>query len=91
MILPSANEGFGLPIFEAGLRRLPIVCTDIPALRENAGPDATYLPLEADGAAFARAVADRLAADPIARLHRRARENEWPRVLADHVLPAIRG
>lgn len=91
LILPSANEGFGLPIFEAGLRRLPIVCTDIPALRENAGPDATYLPLEADGAAFARAVADRLAADPIARLHRRARENEWPRVLADHVLPAIRG
>ena len=88
LILPSANEGFGLPILEAGLRRLPIVCTDIPALRETAGPDATYLPLEADGAAFARAVAERLDG-PIARLHRRARENEWPRVLAEHVLPAI--
>ena len=88
LILPSANEGFGLPILEAGLRRLPIVCTDIPALRETAGSDATYLPLDADGAAFARAVMERLEG-PIARLHRRARESEWPRVLAEHVLPAI--
>lgn len=91
LILPSANEGFGLPILEAGLRRLPIICTDIPALRENAGPEATYVPIDGDGAAFARAVAERLAADPIARLHRRARESEWPKVLAEHVLPVIHG
>ncbi|HEV2250963.1 MAG TPA: glycosyltransferase family 4 protein [Candidatus Limnocylindria bacterium] len=91
LVLPSANEGFGLPMLEAGLRRLPIICTDIPALREVGREDATYLPLDADGAAFARAIEARLAGDPVARLHRRARENEWPRILADRVLPVIHG
>jgi glycosyltransferase involved in cell wall biosynthesis len=89
LVLPSANEGFGLPMLEAGLRRLPIICTDIPALREVAGDDATFVPLSGDGAAFARAIAERLAGDPVARLHRRARENEWPRILAELVLPVI--
>ena len=91
LVLPSANEGFGLPMLEAGLRRLPIICTDIPALRETGGDDATYLPVDADGAAFARAIEQRLASDPVSRLHRRARENEWPRILAELVLPAIHG
>jgi mannosylglucosylglycerate synthase len=89
LVLPSANEGFGLPMLEAGLRRLPIICSDIPALRETGGNDATYVPVDGDGAAFARAIEARLAADPIARLHRRARENEWPRILAELVLPVI--
>ena len=80
LVLPSANEGFGLPMLEAGLRRLPIICSDIPALRETGGADATT---------FARAIEDRLAGDAIARLHRRARENEWPRILAELVLPVI--
>jgi glycosyltransferase involved in cell wall biosynthesis len=89
LVLPSENEGFGLPMLEAGLRRLPIVCTDIPALREVAGGDATYVPLGGTGKDFARAIDARLTEDPIARLHRRARENEWPRVLAELVLPVI--
>ena len=89
LVLPSENEGFGLPMLEAGLRRLPIVCTDIPALREVAGGDATYVPLTGDGKAFAHAIEARLADDPVARLHRRSRENEWPRILAEVVLPVI--
>lgn len=89
LVLPSANEGFGLPMLEAGLRRLPIICSDIPALRETGGDDVTYVPVDGDGAAFARAIELRLAGDPVARLHRRARENEWPRILAELVLPVI--
>jgi glycosyltransferase involved in cell wall biosynthesis len=89
LVLPSANEGFGLPMLEAGLRRLPIICSDIPALRETGRGDATYVPVDGDGVAFARAIEQRLAGDPIARLHRRARENEWPRILAELVLPVI--
>lgn len=89
LVLPSENEGFGLPMLEAGLRRLPIVCTDIPALRENGGDEATYVPLKADGAAWARAIDTKLTTLPIARQHRRARQNEWPRILEELVLPVI--
>jgi glycosyltransferase involved in cell wall biosynthesis len=89
LVLPSANEGFGLPMLEAGLRRLPIICSDIPALRETGGDEATFVPVSGDGVAFARAIERRLADDPVARMHRRARENEWPRILAEQVLPVI--
>lgn len=89
LVLPSANEGFGLPMLEAGLRRLPIICSDIPALREVGGDGATYVPVDAGADAYAHAVETRLLADPVARLHRRARDNEWPRILAELVLPVI--
>ena len=91
LVLPSANEGFGIPVLEAGWHRLPIVCSDIPALRAVAGDDATYVAPDADGAALAAAIRGRLETDPIARLHRRSRAHAWPRVLAEHVLPAITG
>ena len=91
LVLPSANEGFGLPVLEAGLHRLPVICTDIPALRAIAGDDATYIGPDAGGAELADAIATRLAADPVARLHRRARASAWPRILADCVLPVIHG
>jgi len=91
LVLPSANEGFGIPILEAGLHRLPVVCSDIPALRAVAGADATYVAPDADARTLAAAVARCLAGDPVARLHRRTRESAWPRILAEAVLPAIWG
>lgn len=34
LFFPSASEGFGLPLLEAILHRLPVWCTDLPAHRE---------------------------------------------------------
>jgi glycosyltransferase involved in cell wall biosynthesis len=89
LVLPTGNEGFGIPIVEAGLHRLPIVCTDLPALRGLAGNDATYLRPDADGPTIARAILDRLASDPEARLRSRAKRLAWPRVLRERVVPVI--
>ena len=89
LVLPTGNEGFGIPVVEAGLHRLPIVCTDLPALRGLAGADATYLRPDADGATIARAILDRLASDPEARLRSRAKRLAWPRVLRERVVPVI--
>lgn len=89
MVLPTANEGFGIPVVEAALHRLPVVCTDLPALRELAGADATYLAPDADGTAIATAIASRLDADAEARLRSRAKRLAWPRVLRERVVPVI--
>lgn len=89
LVLPTGNEGFGIPVVEAGLHRLPIICTDLPALRGLAGDDATYLAPDADGPAIARAIGERLAADPEARLRSRAKRHAWARVLRERVVPVI--
>jgi glycosyltransferase involved in cell wall biosynthesis len=64
VLLPSESEGFGLPLLEAALCRAPLVCADIPVLRdlataaftfqEPAGPEAVARALE-------RALASRVA------------------------------
>ena len=90
LVLPSESEGFGIPALEAGLHRLPIVCSDLPTLRAVAGDAATYVGVRASGETIADAV-ERALADPTAALAARAKSHAWPRVLRDHVLPVILG
>ena len=42
LIAASANEGFGLPLVEAGMHGLPILARDIPVFREVGGTHAAY-------------------------------------------------
>ena len=42
LVLPSLWEGFGLPVAEALATGCRVACSNIPALRELAGEDATY-------------------------------------------------
>ena len=44
LALPSRDEGFGLPVLEAMAAGVPVVCSDLPALREVAGGLATLVP-----------------------------------------------
>ncbi|HEX9014019.1 MAG TPA: glycosyltransferase family 4 protein, partial [Anaerolineaceae bacterium] len=73
LLLPSREEGFGLPILEAGAARLPIFCTDLPPLRSLAGGWAEYFSPDGDPDTVASMVASRLAADPAYQLRRRVR------------------
>ena len=56
LILPSKAEGFGLPVIEAMACGIPIVCSDLPVLREIADGVATFCD-PASAADFARAMA----------------------------------
>jgi glycosyltransferase involved in cell wall biosynthesis len=50
VLVPSRVEGFGLPLLEAFAAGVPVVASDIPALREVGGTLATYAsPNDLDG------------------------------------------
>lgn len=57
LLMPSFAEGFGLPVAEALAHRTPVLCSDLPALREAGEMVPEYLdPLDAP--AWAAAVTD---------------------------------
>jgi mannosylglucosylglycerate synthase len=81
VLLPSESEGFGMPVLEAGLSRAPLVCADIPVLREVAGGGAWTFPAASGAGAVAVAV-ERALASRAARLRRRTLTGYgWPAVL----------
>jgi glycosyltransferase involved in cell wall biosynthesis len=58
--VPSRAEGFGLVVLEAMAFGVPVVASDLPAIREVGGDAVTLVPPE-DPAALAGAIADLLA------------------------------
>ena len=55
LVLPSLAEGFGLPVIEALATGIPVIASDLPALRETGGAFATYV-RAGDSAALAEAM-----------------------------------
>jgi glycosyltransferase involved in cell wall biosynthesis len=89
LFLPSREEGFGIPLLEAALNRLPIFCSDIPVLRELAGNDAHYFAPDADPMQVAELVAGSLLAAPTVRFGLRARAATWQQVYKQHIAPLL--
>ncbi len=75
LLLPSFAEGFGLPVAEALSLGVPVLCSNLAALRESGGGVPDYLD-PADRAAWHRAVLD-YASDSSRRRAQLARLRGW--------------
>ncbi len=81
VLLPSASEGFGLPVLEAALARLPMVCADLPVLHEAGGEELYTFPRDSGPEAVTAALEAALAR-PSVRAAVRVRERyDWRSVL----------
>lgn len=90
LLLPSREEGFGIPVLEAGLAGLPVFCSDIPPLRELGGDHAGYFSPEADPDEVARLIASHLSADPAFALRVKVRMRyTWEGIYRNKIAPLL--
>jgi glycosyltransferase involved in cell wall biosynthesis len=79
--MPSESERFGLPILETAMSRLPLVCSDIPVLREIGGHSLYTFPTDAGPSELAQAIRRALRSSPVRRRREVLRKYGWPRVI----------
>ena len=90
LLFPSAQEGFGIPLLEAGAVNLPIFCSDIPPFREIAGQDADYFGLDDAPHAIASSMIERLGRDHRYRLRKRVVNHyDWDLIVDRQLVPIL--
>jgi glycosyltransferase involved in cell wall biosynthesis len=82
LVLPSLDEGFGRTMLDAFARDVPVIASDIPALREVAGGAAHLVSRPRDPAAWRAAIEalPREAPGMVERGRERAEAYAWPKI-----------
>lgn len=90
LLMPSREEGFGIPLIEAALTRLPIFCADIPPLRDLGDADVSLFSPDAQPDEVAALIAARLRADQAYRFSIRAKRRfTWDAIYAESIAPLL--
>lgn len=71
LFITSIQEGFGIPLLEAGLKRLPIVCTNIEPLLEIVGDHALKIDLKDLIPAVAEKIISYVESSPTVKMFKR--------------------
>lgn len=82
VLMPSGAEGFGLPVLEAAVARVPLVCADIPVLHEVGGDELFTFPTGGTGHDVAAAIQRALESSAVRQRRFVLGRYAWPRVLA---------
>ena len=90
LFFPSRQEGFGLPILEAALHRLPIFCAAIEPLDALLTHGVSFFPLDAEPAQIALKIVARLGSlDSWQARNQVRRQYSWPAVYRNHIAPLL--
>ncbi len=90
LLFPTRREGFGIPVLEAGLARLPIFAADIPPIQESAGNLAFRFDPDEDPETVAQAIATHLKQNAQYQMRKRVlHEFTWDRIIDKRVVPLI--
>lgn len=85
LFFPSRQEGFGLPLLEAALHRLPIFCSSRVPGSDASGRNLTFMELDAPPAALAALCLERLQQDPAAQSRKEIiRRYSWDAIFQQH-------
>lgn len=90
LLFPSRREGFGIPILEAGLARLPIFAADIPSIHESAGDFVEFFNPEGNPQQVAERIISQLGSNPYYHMRRRVLDHfTWRSIVKNKVIPLI--
>jgi glycosyltransferase involved in cell wall biosynthesis len=90
LLLPSRDEGFGLPLLEAGLSRLPAFTTDLATLRAVGGDAIHTFALDQPPASVAAEIIRVLIDERSYRLRRRVLASyTWEVIMRDRIVPLL--
>jgi mannosylglucosylglycerate synthase len=90
LLLTSDQEGFGLPLIEAGLLRIPIFCSNIPVLQEVGGEHPYYFSLDAPPDEIAESIVTTLERPGLPAMRRKVLSaHSWDSLFRSKILPLV--
>lgn len=90
LILPSYEEGFGIPVIEAAFSHIPVFCTNLPSLLEFGTDNMTYFDPDAAPHAIAEQIVTRLRAETTSRWARQVKHSyTWEQIYSLHIAPLL--
>lgn len=91
LFMPSHREGFGMPVLEAGLVGMPVVCSDaVPAARELGGPHVYRFSPDDSAETVAQMIHETVLQDPVVRFKREVRSKlTWERIFRQQIEPYL--
>ena len=90
LFLPSYEEGFGIPILEAGLAGIPIFCSNIPPLRKLGGDHAVYFPPAENPEMVCNLIVENIITNSVLSMKANVRSNyTWDSIYATKIAPML--